>query len=64
LTAVIFISLDAAAYSRHLRVAASEWAIVVAASLANYLVGQRQSVGLSSMPHGCALLVDPAAAGS
>ena len=48
LTAVIFVNLDAAAYSRHLRVAASEWAIVVAASLANYLVGQRQAVGLVS----------------
>ena len=48
LTAVIFVDLNVAAYSRQLQVAASEWAIVVAASLANYLVGQRQVVGLAS----------------
>jgi uncharacterized protein (DUF58 family) len=48
LTAVIFLDLRESAYSRQLRVAASEWAIVVAASLANYLVGQRQAVGLAS----------------
>jgi len=48
LTTVIFVNLDAVAFSRVLRVAASEWAIVVAASLANYLVDQRQAVGLAS----------------
>jgi uncharacterized protein (DUF58 family) len=48
LTTVIFLDLNMAAYSRQLRVNASEWAIVVAASLANYLVGQRQAVGLAS----------------
>lgn len=48
LTTVIFLDLNLAAYSRHLRVSASEWAIVVAASLANYLAGQRQAVGLAS----------------
>ncbi len=48
LTTVIFVDLNVAAYSRQLRVVASEWAIVVAASLANYLVGQRQAVGLAS----------------
>ena len=53
LTTVIFISLSVAAYSRQLRVAASEWAIVVAASLANYLVGQRRAVGLASNSHDC-----------
>ena len=47
LTTVIFLDLNAAAYSRQLRLSASEWAIVVAASLANYLVGERQAVGLA-----------------
>jgi uncharacterized protein (DUF58 family) len=48
LTTVIFVNLDMTAYSRQLQLAAGEWAIVVAASLANYLVGERQSVGLAS----------------
>lgn len=39
--------MNAAAYTRQRRTDASEWAIVVAASLANYLVGQRQAVGLA-----------------
>lgn len=47
LTTVIFLDLNAATYTRQLRTSASEWAIVVAASLANYLVGQRQAVGLA-----------------
>ena len=48
LTTAIFLDLHAPAYSRHLRYAAPEWAIVVAASLANYLIEQRQDVGLGS----------------
>lgn len=48
LTSVIFVDLDTAAYTRAWRIAASEWAIVVAASLANYLVGERQAVGVAS----------------
>jgi uncharacterized protein (DUF58 family) len=47
LTSVIFLDLNSEAYSRQLRYNASEWAIVVAASLANYLTGQRQAVGLA-----------------
>ena len=48
LTTVIFLDLNAAAYARQLKISATEWAIVVAASLASYLVGQRQAVGLAS----------------
>ncbi len=48
LTTAIFLDLHAPAYSRHLRHAAPEWAVVVAASLANYLIEQRQDVGLGS----------------
>jgi|YNPNPStandDraft_1061719.scaffolds.fasta_scaffold04112_8 uncharacterized protein (DUF58 family) len=48
LTSIIFLDLNAEAYSRRLRYTASEWAIVVAASLANYLIGARQAVGLAS----------------
>jgi uncharacterized protein (DUF58 family) len=48
LTTAIFLDLHLPAYSRHLRYSAPEWAIVVAASLANYLVEQRQDVGLGS----------------
>lgn len=48
LTTVIFINMNAATYTRQLQVGAGEWAIVVAASLANYLIGQRQAVGLAS----------------
>lgn len=49
LTSVLFLDLDGANYSRHLRGVASEWGIVVAASLASYLtVEQRQVVGLAS----------------
>ncbi len=44
----ICLDLNQDAYSRHLRYPASEWAIVVAASLANYLIEQRQDVGLGS----------------
>lgn len=47
LATVIFLDLNSGAYSRHLRHNASEWAVVVAASLADYLIGQRQPVGLA-----------------
>jgi len=46
LSSIIFLDLSARAYTPQLRFNASEWAIVVAASLANYLVDQRQAVGL------------------
>lgn len=49
LTSVIFLDLNGENYSRHLRGMASEWGIVVAASLASHLtVEQRQVVGLAS----------------
>ncbi len=46
LTSMIFLELSARAYTTQLRYGASEWGIVVAASLAGYLVEQRQAVGL------------------
>lgn len=46
LTSMIFLELSARAYTTQLRYAASEWGIVVAASLASYLSEQRQAVGL------------------
>jgi uncharacterized protein (DUF58 family) len=46
LTSLVFLDLNASAYTPQLRYIASEWAIVVAASLANYLTDQRQAVGL------------------
>lgn len=51
LATVIFLDLNASAFTPQLRYNASEWAIVVAASLANHLVEQRQAVGLGS--NGC-----------
>lgn len=48
LTSVIFVDLNAGAYTRNQRMTASEWGIVVAASLANYLVTARQAVGVAS----------------
>lgn len=48
LTTTICLDMNLSAYSRHLRYSAPEWAIVVAASLANYLIEQRQDVGLTS----------------
>ncbi len=48
LTTVIFVDLNAESYARQQRIAASEWGIVVAASLASYLATQRQAVGLGS----------------
>jgi uncharacterized protein (DUF58 family) len=46
LTSLIFLDLNANAYTPQLRYNASEWAVTVAASLANYLTDQRQAVGL------------------
>lgn len=48
MTTVIFLDMNMAAYTRAQRASASEWAVVVAASLANYLSSQRQAVGLAS----------------
>ncbi|PKO23365.1 MAG: hypothetical protein CVU38_04400, partial [Chloroflexi bacterium HGW-Chloroflexi-1] len=47
LASVIFLDLHTTTYSKPIRYGASEWAIVLAASLANYLVDQRQAVGLA-----------------
>lgn len=46
LETVILLDLHSLAYERRERYHATEWAIVVAASLANHLISQRQSVGL------------------
>ncbi len=46
LSSVLFLDLNAAAYTPQQRFTASEWAVVVAASLANYLTNQRQAVGV------------------
>jgi uncharacterized protein (DUF58 family) len=48
LTTLVVLDLERDAYGVQTRYYYSEWAIVVAASLANYLVDQRQSVGLAS----------------
>lgn len=48
LTAVILLDMNLGAYGRQLRSYASEWAVVVAASVATYLQGERQPVGLGS----------------
>jgi uncharacterized protein (DUF58 family) len=47
LSTLVALDLDREAYDRQQRYAHGEWAIVVAASLANYLVEQRQAVGLA-----------------
>jgi uncharacterized protein (DUF58 family) len=47
----IIVDLHMPAYSRSYRYSGTEWAIVVAASLANYLIEQRQDVGLGSNGH-------------
>ena len=47
LTSMIFLDLNAGAYGKQMMYHYSEWAIVVAASLANYLVGERQAIGLA-----------------
>jgi uncharacterized protein (DUF58 family) len=46
LTTVIALEMHTPSYTRQVQLQASEWGIVVAASLANYLMGQRQAVGL------------------
>lgn len=46
LETVILLDLHSLAYERRDRYYSTEWAIVVAASLANHLIGQRQGVGL------------------
>lgn len=48
LTTVIFLDLNKPEYGTQLSYQASEWGIEIAASLANYLITQRQSVGLAS----------------
>ncbi|MEA3337710.1 MAG: DUF58 domain-containing protein [Chloroflexota bacterium] len=48
LESMVFLNLNAAEYSRQRRYGASEWAIVVAASVASYLERARQSVGLAT----------------
>ncbi len=47
LNTICALDMNAESYTRQARLQASEWGVVVAASLANYLVGQRQAVGLA-----------------
>ncbi|HTP08953.1 MAG TPA: DUF58 domain-containing protein, partial [Anaerolineae bacterium] len=47
LETAIFLNLNADEYEQRTRLDATELAIVIAASLANWVIGQRQSVGLS-----------------
>jgi uncharacterized protein (DUF58 family) len=46
LETAIFLNLNAEDYERHSRIDASELAIIVAASLANWIIRKKQSVGL------------------
>jgi uncharacterized protein (DUF58 family) len=48
LASAIFLDLRVASYSRHILYNSTEWAIVVAASVATYLIEERQEVGLGS----------------
>ncbi len=48
LETVILLDLNSAAYERRNRHDSTEWAIVVAASLATHLINRRQAVGLQS----------------
>ena len=48
LASAIFLDLRSAGYSRHILYNSTEWAIVVAASVATYLSEERQEVGLGS----------------
>jgi len=48
LESMIFLNLNISDYSSRMRIDGPEWAIVVAASLAAYLVDNRQSVGLTT----------------
>ncbi len=57
LESVLMLNLHADEYERQRRHSASEWAIVVAASVATYLEGRRQAIGLAV--HGVDSLTDP-----
>jgi uncharacterized protein (DUF58 family) len=48
LASQILLDLWASAYSRQLRYNSTEWAVVVAASVATYLIEERQEVGVGS----------------
>lgn len=48
LESMILLNLNAGEYERRQRYSASEWAIVVAASVAAYLEGRRQAVGVAA----------------
>ena len=48
LESTVFLNLNANEFTRQRRYASSEWAIVVAASVATYLEGARQAVGLAT----------------
>jgi uncharacterized protein (DUF58 family) len=48
LETIILLDLNSAAYERRDRHTATEWAVVVAASMATHLIGARQAVGLAS----------------
>lgn len=48
LETVLFLDLNLNAYTREYRLVSCEWAIVVAASVANHLTGERQAVGLTT----------------
>lgn len=48
LEASILLNLNSVEYSRRFRLDGPEWAITVAASLANHLVNQRQAIGLAT----------------
>lgn len=48
LETMLLLNLNGKEYNRQLSYGASEWAIVVAASLASYLEGARQAVGLAA----------------
>lgn len=48
LESMILLNLNAGEYERRQRYSASEWAIVVAASVATYLEGRRQAVGVAT----------------
>ena len=66
LETVLFLNLNSEEYHYKFRYDASELAIVVAASLANWIIGQKQSVGLvvnGSDPHS-AYPISPASAAS
>ena len=58
LESVLMLNLHADEYERQRRHSASEWAVVVTASLAAYLESRRQAVGLAV--HGVDSLPDPA----